>query len=115
MEPQSPSTRDTKTGVAYHFILGMALFFLSLVTAWTPMTLAKPIQNKKPVTTEGFSAKAKNKRVQEVNFEEMALQGQIRNPYGSYLVQKNGLKFVPLYEVQKDMDEKIRSASEWMR
>lgn len=57
---------------------------------------------------------AKNIKVrstQEVNFSEMNLKGTIRNPDGAYLVQKKGLKFLPLYNVQKDLDKKIREAS----
>jgi len=51
------------------------------------------------------------RKVQEVNFGEMSLKGTIRNPDGAYLVQKRGIKFLPLYEVKKDMDERIRDAS----
>lgn len=54
-------------------------------------------------------AKSK-KKVQEVNFEEMMMKGAIRNPEGSFLVQKKGLKFFPLYEVQKDLDQRIRES-----
>lgn len=50
------------------------------------------------------------KKVQEVNFEEMMMKGAIRNPEGSFLVQKKGLKFYPLYEVQKDFDQRIRES-----
>ncbi len=57
----------------------------------------------------------KSKKVQEVNFDEMSLQGQIRNPQGSYLVQKNGIQFMPLYDVQKSVDTKLRKSQEWMR
>lgn len=55
-------------------------------------------------------AKAPSKKVQEVNFEEMMMKGAIRNPEGSFLVQKKGLKFLPLYDVQKDMDQRIRES-----
>lgn len=55
-------------------------------------------------------AKSPSKKVQEVNFEEMMMKGAIRNPEGSFLVQKKGLKFLPLYEVQKDMDQRIRES-----
>jgi len=51
------------------------------------------------------------RKVQEVNFSEMSLKGAIRNPDGSYLVQKKGIKFMPLYEVQKNFDEKIRKGA----
>jgi len=52
----------------------------------------------------------KKSKVQEVNFEEMTMKGTIRNPEGAFLVQKKGLKFYPLYEIQKDMDSRIRSS-----
>ena len=61
-------------------------------------------------------AKSKvTRKVQEVNFGEMSLKGTIRNPDGAYLVQKRGIKFLPLYDVQKDMDAKIRETSQYVR
>ncbi|MCS6838085.1 MAG: hypothetical protein NZ480_04495 [Bdellovibrionaceae bacterium] len=57
----------------------------------------------------------KSGKVQEVNFEEMTLSGQIRSPQGAYLIQKNGIKFLPLYEVKKNVDGKIRESVEWLR
>lgn len=57
-------------------------------------------------------AKTKKTRdIQEVNFGEMNLKGTIRNPDGAYLVQKKGIKFMPLHEIQKDVDRKIRETS----
>ncbi len=49
--------------------------------------------------------------IQEVNFGEMNLKGTIRNPDGAYLVQKKGIKFMPLHDVQKDVDRKIRETA----
>ena len=61
-------------------------------------------------------AKTKTVRsVQEVNFGEMSLKGTIRNPDGAYLVQKRGIKFLPLHDVQKDMDDKIRESVQYVR
>ena len=61
-------------------------------------------------------AKTKTTRkVQEVNFSEIDLKGTVRNPDGAYLVQKRGIKFMPLYEVQKDMDTKIRESVQYVR
>lgn len=61
-------------------------------------------------------AKTKNyRKVQEVNFSELNLKGTIRNPDGAYLVQKRGIKFMPLYDVQKDMDAKIRDSVQYVR
>lgn len=58
-----------------------------------------------------YAKKTEVRKVQEVNFSEMNLKGTIRNPDGAYLVQKKGLKFMPLHDVQKDMDAKIRETS----
>lgn len=65
-----------------------------------------------------YKSVAKNvkiRKTQEVNFSEMSLKGTIRNPDGAYLVQKRGIKFLPLYEVQKNMDEKIRDAAGYVQ
>lgn len=57
----------------------------------------------------------KVRKVQEVNFAEMSIKGTIRNPDGAYLVQKKGIKFLPLYEVKKDMDSRIRESSFYVK
>ncbi|KYG64981.1 hypothetical protein AZI86_12365 [Bdellovibrio bacteriovorus] len=59
----------------------------------------------------GFAKQRTVRKVQEVNFGEMNLKGTIRNPDGAYLVQKRGIKFMPLYDVQKDMDGRIRESA----
>ncbi len=64
----------------------------------------------------GLQAKTKTARkVQEVNFSEMSLKGTVRNPEGAFLVQKKGIKFLPLYDVKKDMDEKIRDSAIYVK
>lgn len=63
------------------------------------------------VSAKGAAKKTKTRDVQEVNFGEMNLKGTIRNPDGAYLVQKKGIKFMPLHDIQKDMDKKIRETS----
>lgn len=63
---------------------------------------------------ESTTALAKQRtvrKVQEVNFGDMNLKGTVRNPDGAYLVQKRGIKFMPLYDVQKDMDGRIRESA----
>lgn len=60
--------------------------------------------------------KPKNvRKIQEVNFAEIDLKGTVRNPDGAYLVQKRGIKFMPLYDVQKDMDNKIKESVQYVR
>lgn len=61
--------------------------------------------------TTVFAKQKTVRKVQEVNFGEMNLKGTIRNPDGAYLVQKRGVKFMPLYDVQKDMDGRIRESA----
>lgn len=58
-----------------------------------------------------FAKQKTLRKVQEVNFGDMNLKGTIRNPDGAYLVQKKGIKFMPLYDVQKDLDRRIRESS----
>lgn len=58
-----------------------------------------------------MAKKKKIRDVQEVNFSEMGLKGTVRNPDGAYLVQKKGIKFLPLHDVQKDVDKRIRETS----
>ena len=58
--------------------------------------------------------KVKTRETQEVNFSEMNLKGTIRNPDGAYLVQKKGIKFMPLHEVQKNLDSKIRQTASYI-
>ncbi|HND86012.1 MAG TPA: hypothetical protein PLU50_09405 [Pseudobdellovibrionaceae bacterium] len=50
----------------------------------------------------------KKTRTQELDFEALALQGQIRTPEGAFLMHKRGLKFRPITQLQKDIDLKIR-------
>ena len=67
------------------------------------------------LTTNAW-AKPKNvRKVQEVNFAELDLKGTVRNPDGAYLVQKRGIKFMPLHDVQRDMDTKIRDSVQYVR
>jgi hypothetical protein len=60
-------------------------------------------------------AKKSVRKVQEVDFDEMSLKGTVRNPDGAYLVQKKGLRFLPLHEVKKDLDRRIRETSFYVR
>lgn len=65
------------------------------------------------ISTQAF-AKKTVRQVQEVNFSDMNLKGTIRNPDGAYLVQKRGIKFMPLHDVQKDLDQKLRETPMYM-
>lgn len=62
--------------------------------------------------TKSFAAK---KKLQEINFSEMDVQGSARTPDGAYLVQRRGLRFLPLYEVKKNLDSKIRKSINYLK
>ena len=65
-------------------------------------------------SVSAHAKKTEVRKVQEVNFSDMNLRGTIRNPDGAYLVQKKGLKFMPLHDVQKDLDQKIRETASYI-
>lgn len=79
----------------------LASFVLAFILTFVPFA----------ASAKGAAKKTKTRDVQEVNFGEMNLKGTIRNPDGAYLVQKKGIKFMPLHDIQKDMDRKIRETS----
>ncbi len=58
---------------------------------------------------------AGKKKFQEITFSEMDVQGSARTPDGAYLVQRRGLRFLPLYEVKKDLDAKIRKSTSYLK
>ncbi len=60
-------------------------------------------------------ALANKKKYQEINFSEMDIQGSARTPDGAYLVQRRGLRFLPLYEVKKNLDGKIRKSTNYLK
>lgn len=57
----------------------------------------------------------RSKKVQEVNFDGTDIDGQSRRPDGSYLVQKRGIDFVPLYNVRKKFDDSIKESVEYLK
>lgn len=63
----------------------------------------------------GSGKKGSTRKVQEVNFAEMSLKGTVRNPEGAFLVQKKGIRFLPLIEVNQDMDSRIRNSTQYVK
>ena len=60
-------------------------------------------------------AERRGGNVQEVNFDEISLKGEVRNPQGSFLVQKRSIKFLPLYDMQKSFDKRIRQSADYLK
>jgi hypothetical protein len=55
------------------------------------------------------------RKTQDVNFDEANIDGEARSPDGSYLHQKRGMKFLPLYKVRKTFDTNIKESVEYLR
>jgi len=62
-----------------------------------------------------LSVEAKKKKVQEVNFEGADVRGTIRNPDGTFIVQKRGIEFVPLYRVRENFSNSVKDSIEYLR
>ncbi len=55
------------------------------------------------------------RKTQSVNFDGSDIDGMVRSPDGSYLLQKRGVGFMPLYQVKKQMDKNIKDSVESLR
>ncbi|MBK9293026.1 MAG: hypothetical protein IPM57_01025 [Oligoflexia bacterium] len=56
-----------------------------------------------------------NRKTQRVDFDSETIDGQARNPDGSYVVQKRSIDFVPLYKVREQFDENIKNSTEYLK
>lgn len=54
-------------------------------------------------------------RVQKMNFEASDVDGKVRQPDGSYIVQKRGIEFIPLYKLKESFDEQIQDSVEYIK
>ncbi|MDZ4661142.1 MAG: hypothetical protein SGJ18_05930 [Pseudomonadota bacterium] len=54
------------------------------------------------------------KNVQKVDFSETDINGKVRSPDGSYLVQKKGIDFDPLYKVKKKLNDNVKESLEYV-
>ena len=62
-----------------------------------------------------FAKKVTYRKSQNVNFDGSDVDGQVRNPDGSYLVQQRGIDFMPLYKVRKNFDDNIKESVEFIQ
>lgn len=58
--------------------------------------------------------KTSGRNVQKVDFSETDINGKVRSPDGSYLVQKKGVDFEPLYKVKKKLNENVKESLEYI-
>lgn len=63
-----------------------------------------------PVHAEG----TKTGKVQRVDFGDTDINGKVRSPDGSYLVQKRGMEFAPMYKVKKKLNDGVKESLEYI-
>lgn len=66
-------------------------------------------------TSTVFAKKVEYRKTQNVNFDEMNVDGQVVNPNGSFVVHKPGVELVPLYKVRKNFDDNIKESAEYVK
>lgn len=62
-----------------------------------------------------FAKKTKFRKTQEINFDGSSIDGERRSPDGAYLLQKRGVKFLPLYRVNLQLEKNIADSVEYLR
>ena len=65
-------------------------------------------------------AESKQKRVeyrktQEVSFDGQDVDGEVRSPDGSFVNPQKGVRFMPIYKVDKRFDKAIKESPEYLR
>ncbi|OFZ19016.1 MAG: hypothetical protein A2Z20_11590 [Bdellovibrionales bacterium RBG_16_40_8] len=68
-----------------------------------------------PFSSFAAGKKTVYKKTQEVTFESTDVDGLVRSPDGAYLNQKKGVKFLPLYKVEKNFDRDIKNSVDYLR
>lgn len=61
------------------------------------------------------TAKSSKLKTQEIRFDALDVDGKSRTPDASYLSQKRGIKFMPLYKTGQDWEKKIQELAEYER
>jgi hypothetical protein len=66
-------------------------------------------------TAKAEDKKVKYSKTQQVNFEDQDIDGKVNSPDGAYLLQKRGVKFLPLYKVNNQFEKRILESVEYLR
>lgn len=67
------------------------------------------------VAAHAGEKKVTYRKTQEVSFDEADIDGQVRSPEGAYLLQKRGVRFLPLYKVNNQFEKNILESVEYLR
>ncbi len=65
--------------------------------------------------TATLDRKPSKMKTQDVRFDALDVDGKSRTPDASYLSQKRGIKFLPLYKTKQDWEKKIQELAEYER
>ncbi len=65
--------------------------------------------------TIDFAQAKQPQKVQKINFDETDVDGKVRQPDGSYIVQKRGIEFIPLYKLKENFDEQIEESLQYVK
>ena len=53
--------------------------------------------------------------VQKIDFEGLDVDGEIRRPDGTFILQKSSVDFLPIYEVKTEMQTEIEKSVYFLR
>ena len=81
---------------------------LMIITALLLTTLIPP-------AASADGKKVSYRKTQEVDFESQDIDGQVRSPDGAYLLQKRGVRFLPLYKVNTQFEKNVLESVEYLR
>jgi hypothetical protein len=59
--------------------------------------------------------KVEMRKTQKVDFDGSDVDGQIRSPDGSLMIEKRGVQFMPLYKVNNQAEKNILESVEYLR
>ena len=59
--------------------------------------------------------KPRYKKTQEVKFEGSEVDGVARTPDGSYVVNKRGAQFIPLYDLNSHAKDSVDSSVDYLK
>ena len=68
-----------------------------------------------PLRADAKDKKVIYRKTQKVSFDGQDIDGKVRTPDGAYLSPKKGMKFMPLYKVEKRFDKSIKESVEFVR
>lgn len=84
-----------------------SLMIIVLTLGFSIPVLAGAASNK--------SKKVQYRKTQEVDFDQTDVDGQVHSPDGAYLLQKRGVRFIPLYKVNNEFEKNILDSVEYLR